>query len=512
MTSLVGHSLGRYHLLEQLGEGGMAIVYKAYDSRLDRHVAIKFIRRDAFAPNQLEHILKRFDREAKALARLSHPNIVGVIDYGEYEGAPYLVMEYLPGGTLKGRLGKPIPWQDALRTLLPVSEALGYAHEHNIIHRDIKPSNILMTEKGQPMLTDFGIAKILETEEIVTLTGSGVGVGTPEYMAPEQWTGKTTLQSDIYSLGVVFYEMVTGRKPYVADTPAAILLKQATDPLPRPTAYVPDLPEGVERILLKALAKNARDRYADMPALIGALEGLLAGKSADKSAAGTRAQELTGSRLPYTATFDERTGGKTTKTVAELDASSTRVPTRTPVASSTPRLLMIGVPLVVIVVCATAAALILSNRPSTVETLAPPVTFEPNTPESTAVPGTVSATNTRYPAPTLSPSVPASQVPTLPPGPARPSYTANQPMYCRDLPSGTADTHFDFKAGAVFPVLGKLDTGDGTWILLDVDPPLSLTRTDCCWVASGLGTLSVDPDQIQPVPFVPDRLDCSALK
>ena len=275
MPNLLGQSLGRYHILDQLGEGGMATVYKAYDTRLERDVAIKIIRSDAFPPNQLERILKRFEREAKSLARLSHTNIIKVIDYGEHEGSPYLVMEYLAGGTLKQRLGKPMPWQDAVRLILPIAEALEYAHEQKIIHRDIKPSNILLTQKGQPMLTDFGIAKILESEETFTLTGTGIGVGTPEYMAPEQWTGQATTQSDIYSLGVVLYEMVTGRKPYTADTPAAILLKQATEPLPRPIVFVHDLPDSIEKILLKALARNPKDRYQDVGALINGLENLL---------------------------------------------------------------------------------------------------------------------------------------------------------------------------------------------------------------------------------------------
>jgi serine/threonine protein kinase len=280
MSNLIGQSLGRYQILEQLGEGGMATVYKAFDARLERDVAIKIIRTDQFAPAVLERILKRFEREAKALARLTHPNIVGVIDYGEHEGAPYLVMPYLPGGTLKQYLGKPMPWQDAVHILLPVAQALEYAHEHNIIHRDIKPSNILLTEKGQPMLSDFGIAKILESDETATLTGTGVGVGTPEYMAPEQWTGHAGLQSDIYSLGVVFYELITGRKPYVADTPAAILLKQATDPLPRPRQYVSDLPDAVERILLKALAHKIEDRYHEMGVFASALANLSVGQGA----------------------------------------------------------------------------------------------------------------------------------------------------------------------------------------------------------------------------------------
>jgi serine/threonine protein kinase/ABC-type branched-subunit amino acid transport system substrate-binding protein len=272
--NLIGQSFGRYHILEQLGEGGMATVYRAYDTRLDADVAVKVIRRSAFAPDQLEMVLKRFEREAKSLAKLSHANIVGVIDYGDYEGAPYLVMEYLPGGTLKQKLGQSMSCREAARILLPIARALDFAHRKGMAHRDVKPSNILITADGDPMLTDFGIAKILEAPEGTTLTGTGVGIGTPEYMAPEQWTGQAGPSSDIYSLGVVFYEMLTGRKPYEADTPAAVLLKQASDPLPNPRSYVPDLPYQAEHVLLKALAKKPEDRFANMGEFAASLEGL----------------------------------------------------------------------------------------------------------------------------------------------------------------------------------------------------------------------------------------------
>jgi eukaryotic-like serine/threonine-protein kinase len=274
MPPLIGQSLGRYRILEQLGEGGMATVYRGYDTRLERDVAIKVIRVDQFSPASLERVLARFEREAKSLARLSHPNIVKVHDFGEHEGSPYLVLEYVPGRTLKEKVGTPMPWQQAIHLLLPVAQALAYAHEHGIIHRDVKPSNILLTEKGQPMLSDFGVAKILEGEETTFLTGTGMGIGTPEYMAPEQWTGQTVPASDIYALGVVVYELVTGRKPYTADTPAAILLKQATEPLPRPKGLVPDLPDAVEKVLLKALAKHPEDRYESMDLLASTVAGL----------------------------------------------------------------------------------------------------------------------------------------------------------------------------------------------------------------------------------------------
>ena len=277
MPNLTGQSIGRYQILEQLGEGGMATVYKAYDTRLERNVAFKVLRTDLFGQAVLDQVLKRFEREAKSLAKLKHPNIVNILDFGEYEGKPYLVMEYLPGGTLKQKLEQKIPWQEAIQILIPVARGLSYAHQHGVIHRDVKPANVLIDQNQEPILTDFGIAKLLEGASGHTLTGSGVGIGTPEYMAPEQGVGASTIDSraDIYSLGIVLYEMITGRKPYLAETPMAVVLKHMNDPLPRPTDFVPDLPEGVEHILFKALAKDPNDRYADMDGFIAALKDTL---------------------------------------------------------------------------------------------------------------------------------------------------------------------------------------------------------------------------------------------
>lgn len=276
MQNLVGISLGRYQVLEQLGEGGMAVVYKAFDTKLERWVAIKIIRREAFAPSVLDEVRKRFDIEAKALARLSHPNIVKVHDYGEYDGAPYLVMEYVEGGMLKSRLGVLFQWTEAVRFLLPIANALAYAHANNIVHRDIKPGNILLTASDLPMLTDFGIAKILEAGEGVTLTGTGVGIGTPEYMAPEQGMGQPIdARVDIYALGVVLYELVTGRRPFHADTPMAVMLKHLSEPLPSPRIFVPSLPSEIEEIIVKALAKDPQDRYQNMEEMIAAFEQVL---------------------------------------------------------------------------------------------------------------------------------------------------------------------------------------------------------------------------------------------
>ena len=287
MPDLSGTTIERYHLIEKLGEGGMATVYKAYDTRLEREVAVKIIRTDLFGSAVIERILKRFEREAKTMAKLSHANIVKVYDFGEYNDCPYLVMELLPGGTLKQLLGVPMPYYQAASLLLPIAQALEYAHEQKVIHRDVKPSNILLIHAGEPVLTDFGIAKLLELEQGQTLTGVGVGVGTPEYMSPEQGLGRDVDgRADIYAMGVVLYELIMGRKPYSADTPMAVLLKQVNDPLPRPSAIISNLPDAVEQVLFKALAKKPEDRYQSMAEFAAALKAIL-------GSAATSAQEQT---------------------------------------------------------------------------------------------------------------------------------------------------------------------------------------------------------------------------
>jgi len=270
---MIGKELGRYLIVEALGEGGMAAVYKAYDRRLNRDVAIKVILKGY---QQRDVFTKRFEREAKSVAQLTHPNIVSVIDYGADEGIPYLVMEYISGGTLKDQMGEPIHWAQAAKMLVPIAKALAHAHHEKLIHRDIKPANILVTKSGDMMLSDFGIAKTLDAEHLTKLTGTGLGIGTPAYMAPEQGMGKTVdYRVDIYSLGIVFYEMVTGRPPYEADTPMAVMMKHVMDPLPRPRTFVPDLPEEVERLIFRALAKEPGERFNSMGDLARAIDELI---------------------------------------------------------------------------------------------------------------------------------------------------------------------------------------------------------------------------------------------
>lgn len=260
MINYVGQQIDRYQITERLGMGGMAVVYKAYDTRLERDVAIKLIRTEEIPPSQLERLMQRFEREAKAQARFSHPHIVPAYDYGEYKGTPYLVLGYMPGGTLKERIRAGMSVEEAIDVILPMADAVAYAHGLGVLHRDIKPSNIIFSEKNMPMLTDFGIAKILETTDS-TLTSTGLGVGTPEYMSPEQWQGKAFPASDQYAIGVVFYEMLTGRKPYTADTPIGLAVKQLNEPLTPPRELIAEIPMDVDHILCKMLSRYPEGRF-----------------------------------------------------------------------------------------------------------------------------------------------------------------------------------------------------------------------------------------------------------
>ena len=307
MSDLTGKSIGRYSILSKIGEGGMAVVYLGRDDRLKRDVALKLIRPEMFPQVLIKSLLERFEREAQALARMDHPNIVHIYDFGEYESAPYLVMEYLPGGTLKQYLGKQVTFNRAAAFLSPISRALEYAHAENVIHRDVKPANILFNGRGIPKLGDFGIAKLLGIDEGQTLTGTGMGMGTPAYMAPEQWSGKTSPAVDIYALGVVLFELVSGKPPYQADSPAEIFAQVLMQPVPDIRKHIPDLPEAVNDLLARALAKLPEDRFSDMASMAEALETLarLRDQSAPGQSAVPRDYERTQPMTPPSPPFGQ---------------------------------------------------------------------------------------------------------------------------------------------------------------------------------------------------------------
>jgi Flp pilus assembly protein TadD len=274
MSFSPGENVGAYRIVEQLGSGGMATVYKAYHAALDRYVAIKVIH-PAFRGDA--NFASRFRREARVVAKLDHPNIVPVYDFSQHQGSSYLVMRFVEGETLKARLRRgPITLPEILGVVRPVGNALDYAHSQGVLHRDIKPSNVLLRQDGQVFLTDFGLARIVEAGES-SLTRDAL-VGTPQYISPEQAMGKGELdaRTDIYSFGILLYELFTGRVPFQADTPYAVIHDHIYAPLPLPSSINPNLPPALEQVLLKALAKKPDDRYSTASQLVAAVEQAVA--------------------------------------------------------------------------------------------------------------------------------------------------------------------------------------------------------------------------------------------
>ncbi|TAK11789.1 MAG: serine/threonine protein kinase [Anaerolineae bacterium] len=259
-ADLTGKTLAGYTIVEKIGKGGMATVYKAFQPSLSRDVAIKVL--SPYYAEMDSSFRPRFAREAQAVASLRHPNILLVIDYGEQDGFGYLVMEYVPAGTLKDLLDvKSLPLRQTSTLIGQVAGALDHAHERGIIHRDVKPSNVLLPKPDWALLTDFGLARMMAGDS--GLTQSGLTVGTPAYMSPEQGSGHPVdRRSDIYSLGVMLYEMVVGRLPYTAETPMAVVVKHIVDPLPVIHDSLEDFPDELEEIILKAIAKDPAERYA----------------------------------------------------------------------------------------------------------------------------------------------------------------------------------------------------------------------------------------------------------
>jgi serine/threonine protein kinase len=274
MSTLLGTTLnGRYRLQARIGTGGMSTVYRALDETLQRQVAIKLMNREiATDSDQLE----RFRREARAVAQLSHPHIVGVIDAGEDEGRPYIVFEYVEGETLKDRIRRQgrLPIAEAVAYSIEIARALGAAHARHIVHRDVKPQNVLIDEEGRAKVTDFGIARTLDEEG---LTSDGRVLGTTDYVSPEQALGQpVTGQSDLYSLGIVLFEMLTGEVPFKGENQVAVAMKHVREEVPDVQRVRPEVSSALAAVLESATAKRLEKRYADDAELIADLEDVLA--------------------------------------------------------------------------------------------------------------------------------------------------------------------------------------------------------------------------------------------
>jgi serine/threonine protein kinase len=353
MTTVGTLLSARYRLDAQIGSGGMSTVYRAFDTVLERPVAIKLMHREiASDSDQLE----RFRREARAVAQLNHPHIVQVIDAGEDEGTPYIVLEYVEGETLKERIRRHgrLPVGESVAYAIEIARALGAAHERAIVHRDVKPQNVLVDSEGSAKVTDFGIARTL-TEE--GLTADGRVLGTTDYVSPEQALGHpVTGQSDLYSLGIVLYEMLTGEVPFRGENQVAVAMKHVREELPDVSMRRPEISTALAAVVDHATDKDLAHRYLDADSMAADLEDVLAIESA-------RAGQLTGEATTVLRTLP--------------GAKRSRVPLRLRV----PRL---AVALLLLLAVAAVAAVLLLARDNTVRGTRPP-NVTPSTPDTQVV-------------------------------------------------------------------------------------------------------------------------------
>ncbi len=445
MPFVIGENIGPYRLVEQLGQGGMATVFKAYHPALDRYVAIKALHPALTNEN---NFLLRFQREAQVVARLEHPNIVPVYDYSEYEDRPYLVMKFIEGETLKARLKRgPLDKNELSTVVDSVGAALSYAHSQGVLHRDVKPSNVLLATDGRIYLADFGLARMAEAGE--STISSDVMLGTPQYISPEQASGRRDLDNgtDIYSFGILLYELLVGKVPYIADTPYSIIHDHIYAPLPMPRATNPEISEAVERVLLRALAKERADRFPDVPALLAAWHQAFQEPEQAGQPAIPLAAPLPAAEVPAAPAIAAATDGAETR-VAELPASpaieaqdlakpaaAQDQETKTPPRKRLSPWMVVGIIVVIVCLCAgasilvngskkkarqatlTAQAITLASVQLTAQSVIPPLGVTP-----AALP--VSAT--AYPAPGVYPAATDVSLPLATQRPPKPVWSELQ--------------------------------------------------------------------------------------
>jgi predicted Ser/Thr protein kinase len=494
LGSLVGQTIGKYRIIEHLGRGGMAEVYKAYQPSLDRYVALKLMH--AFLAGDQDFI-SRFEREAKNVAALRHSNIVQVYDFDVQNGTPYMVMEFIEGGTLKTHLeelvreGKALSISEAVRIMREVGGALAYAHQRNMIHRDVKPANVLLEKGGRVILTDFGIAKIL-TGPSYTVTGATIG--TPAYMSPEQGLGKPgDHRSDLYAMGVMLYQLTTGQLPFEADTPLAVMLKHVSEPLPMPRVVKPELPEGMERIILKAMAKNPDDRFQSADEMLAQLDNLdtasllpippasmAAGSDAHAATLATPQVSATLAAQPAVSPSEATQLHKGTATVVGAEAvakPATAIDTGQSPAARRPIALfaVVGVLLLALIVGGGAFAATggfgLFNQPAATEVVpsntAPPASTDTPPPSATAT----------EPAGTPTPDMVATQFQSI-----QETQAALSAALATDTPTATPDLTATFAACTWDFAIASQNPQDGQTLTVNarVTKTLTLRNTGVC--------------------------------
>ncbi len=404
--TLTGKTIGKFKIIERIGKGGMAEVYKGYQENLHRYAAIKVMH--SFLTGD-DGFLIRFKQEARTIAGLRHDNIVRLYDFDVYgEDSYYLVMEYISGGTLKERLdelaakGEQLSLQESVRLIIEVGSALAYAHRRQMVHRDIKPANIMLDENNRAILTDFGIVKLLGDQSTSAYTATGAMIGTPAYMSPEQALGKSgDARVDIYALGVLLFQLVTNQLPFAAETPIAVVMKHVNEPPPLPMTFYPDIPLDLQEIILRALAKNPDDRFQTAQEMVDALRAV--NFSGAKASAGMMPATMPSSPTLTTPVVDEGTAAGVTKETMqpepELEETGTAV-TAAPPKKRSPWL-YVGISVVALIVV--TAILAVSGVFSSPEPT--------NTPIAVVVPPTEAASETPEPEETALPTeTPLSQL------------------------------------------------------------------------------------------------------
>jgi serine/threonine-protein kinase len=418
--------LGKYDIIERLGRGGMAEVFKAYQASLDRFVAIKLLH--PFLADDPE-FKDRFEREARNVARLRHPNIVQVYDF-EYDDdseSYYMVMELIEGQTLKdylaGHNDERLALPDALRILRGATEALAYAHARSMIHRDMKPANLMIDNDGRVVLTDFGIAKIVTG---IQFTASGGMVGTPAYMAPEQGLGDAgDERSDLYSLGVILFQLITGKLPYESDAPLAVILKHLNEPIPSVRALVPDVPENIEAIIYKAMAKDPEERYQTAEDMLRDLDAAAGIQTADTGLRKTDTGEVAAVRSSGQKNHDTLTFSEDADAAHLATSTAIQPPSRRTSFAGMAAIAVVGIALLLGVTALASGRLNGSGGTSTaISTTGIPIVAanSTNTPTASAtltLTSTSTSTLTSTPTPSATPTSTATPTQTNTPTPSR---------------------------------------------------------------------------------------------